>query len=44
MKTRRTLKKKITSKKYKKPRYGRYNMRINLTSKMKGGNDIHRVS
>ena len=37
MKTRRTLKKKITSKKYKKTRYRRYNMRINLTSKMKGG-------
>lgn len=37
MKTRKTLKKNITSKKYKKTRYRRYNMRINLNRTMKGG-------
>lgn len=37
MKKRKTLKKKITSKKYKKTRYRRYNMRINLNRTMKGG-------
>ena len=37
MKTRKTLKKRRTSKKYNKTQFRRYNKHNNLTSKMKGG-------